>query len=92
MLDTDMVLSECSTVIEMGARRQGEGGHSGSAALMVAQRGVMFNRRGCGGGVAGLSLGGLGRIFEVLVWGRTAASGRRMGADLALVWGHPLCF
>ena len=88
----DMVLNKYSIGVKVGARRQGEGGHSGSAALMVVRRRVMFDRRGCGRGEAGLSLEGLGRVLEVLVRGRTTALWRRTGADLALIRGHPLCF
>ena len=78
--------------MRMGAGRHGKGGHSGGAALMVAQRMAMLNRRCCDGGEVGLSLVGLGQIFGVSVRGRTTAPWHQTGADLTLIQGHPLCF
>ena len=54
MLDTDMILNEYSIGVKVGARRQGEGGHSGGATLMVVQRRVMFDRQGGGRGEVGV--------------------------------------
>ena len=53
---------------------------------------VMFSRGCCGGGDSEMGPGmeGLGRVFKVSVWCMTTLW-RQTGADLALVWGHPLC-
>ena len=54
-------------LVRVGAGRQGKGGHSGGAALMVAQQMAMLNRRCCDGGKVGLSLVGLGRTWGVSI-------------------------
>ena len=74
------------------AGRRDKGGHSGGVTLMVA-RGAAVSYGGCGSdGEVGRGLVGLGQVFQSSGGGCAATWWHRLGADLVILWGHPLCF
>ena len=74
------------------AGRRDKGGHSGGVTLMVARISAV-SYGGCrGDGEVGRGLAGLGQVFQSSGGGCAATWWHRLGADLVILWGHPLCF
>ena len=74
------------------AGRRDKGGHSGGVTLMVARISAMSYGGYGGDGEVGRGLAGLGQVFHSSGGGCAATWWHRLGADLVILWGHPLCF